>query len=225
MNKRDRAILYGMSLGDGCVSKQNTNKNYGLTIGHGPNQRDYLQHKAGKLHSIFGGKVININEYQSFNKTSGKTYTNLQIRKTHPYFNQIHKNLYRTGKKVFTRKVLDFLSDEGLAYWFMDDGSGSVLKNRDGRSCGCSLRIATYFSLEEAEICKDWFAERYSVLAKFDTDKRSGRVSLRFGTLDSKKLANTLSPHIVDCLRYKIDCVLNYSPRVLDSTNVDEDIV
>jgi hypothetical protein len=226
MDKQTRGFLYGLCLGDGCLYKQSTNKNTGLTIGHGPKQLSYLMHKAEKLRSVFGGKPVRIYEYNSFNKTSGKNYTNFQIRKVDPYFNQMHRLLYKTGKKIITRDVLDFLSDEGLAYWFMDDGSGVVIKSRDGHPCGCMVRFSTYCDQSQAKVLADWFLEKYNIVSKFDVDKRNDKVSLRFGTLDSIVLAKILSPYIIPEMGYKIRDVLNYTPRVLGSTAiVDEDIV
>lgn len=226
MDRQTRGFLYGICLGDGCLYKQPTNKNTGLTIGHGPKQLSYLKHKAEKLHSVLGGKPIQTYEYSSFNKTSEKSYTNFQIRRVDPYFNQMHKALYKTGKKVVTKEVLDFLSDEGLAYWFMDDGSGTVSKNRDKNPCGCMIRFATYCDKPQAEVIAKWFLEKYNVVAKFDVDKRNDKVSLRFGTFDSITLAKILSPYIIPEMEYKIRDILNYTPRVLGSTTVvDEDIV
>jgi hypothetical protein len=225
MNKKDRGILYGMSLGDGCIHKQSTNKNYAITIGHGPNQKEYLEYKADKLHSIFGGKTININTYTSFNKTTQKSYTNLQFRKLHPYFNQIHRNLYPTGKKVYTRKVLDYLTDEGLAIWFMDDGSGIVVKNKKGYLCGCMVRISTYCTKEEATTISKWFDDVYGFKCKFDRDNRNNRFSIRFGTLDSIEFCKLVSPFVPSFMKYKTEQILNYTPRVLGTLTEGEDIV
>lgn len=228
MNKNHRAVLYGMSIGDGCISKQPTNKNYALTIGHGPKQETYLRAKADKLLSIFGGSPVSINTYTSFNKTANKEYTNLQIRKLHPYFNQMHRNLYPKGKKVITRKVLDFLNDEGLAYWFMDDGSGTVCKSKNGYGCGCMVRLSTYCSKEEAETISAYFRDKYKLTCKFDIDKRNNKYSIRFGTLDSKRFAEIVAPHILSSMWYKIESVLEYTPRVLGTQTgkaVGEDIV
>jgi hypothetical protein len=215
MNREKRGILYGMSIGDGCISKQSTNKNYGLTVGHSPRQEEYLTYKADLLLSTMGGKRPNINRYKSHNKSTGKEYTNLQFRKVDPYFNQIHKNLYATGLKVITRKCLDYLTDQGLALWFMDDGSGAICKNREGKSCGCMVRISTYCSGEEAEVIAKWFLDRYQLTCKFDVDNRSGKVSIRFGTLDSKKFAEIVSPYIIPSMKYKIEDILSYTPRAL----------
>lgn len=228
MNKIERGVLYGMSLGDGCINIGRGQTTYALTIGHGPKQEDYLKHKAEKLQSVLGGKQIKVSSYQSHNKTTDKIYTNLQLRVTNPYFNQIHRNLYPTGKKSFSLKVLNYLTDEGLAYWFMDDGSGVVCKSKTGTLCGCMVRISTYCSKEEALIIQSWFNDKYNLTCVFDIDNRSGRHSIRFGTQDSKRFCEIVKSFIIPSMRYKIDSVLGYAPRVRDTqpdTSEGEDIV
>lgn len=215
MNRNERGILYGMSFGDGCLYKQPTNKNCGLTVGHSPKQIEYINHKADLILSVFGGKKPSINTYTSKNKTTNKEYTNLQFRKVNPYFNQMHQNLYSTGKKIITRKCLDYLTDHGLALWFMDDGSGVVCKNKQGDFCGCMIRISTYCSREEAEVISQWFFDKYGLIAKFDIDNRSNKVSIRFGTQDSKKFTEIVSGYLIPTMRYKIENIINYIPRVL----------
>ena len=191
MNKQDRGILYGMSFGDGNLYLPKGQTSYSLTIGHSPKQQAYLEHKADLLHSIFGGNKPVISTYQSLNKQIGKVYTNLQIRKTHNYFNQIHRVLYHTGEKRFTRQALDYLTDKGLALWFCDDGSGVVCKNKKGVNCGCMVRISTYCSKDEVEVIKVWFEEVYNLSPVFDVDKRNNLCSIRFKTADSQKFAKS----------------------------------
>ncbi len=228
MNKIERGILYGMTLGDGCLNITKGSINYGLTIGHGPKQQTYLEHKANKLQGVLGKKEIKVSSYSSYNKTANKTYTNLQLRVTHPYFRQMHRNLYPTGVKIISRKVLDFLTDEGLAYWFMDDGSGVLCRNKDKTVCGCMVRISTYCTKEEALIIQSWFKDKYNLSCKFDVDKRNNKYSIRFGTLDSKKFCQIVKPFVTAEMLYKISDVLDYVPRVRDTQpekSEGEDIV
>ena len=216
MNKEYRGILYGMSLGDGgiYITKDQSVKTARMVIGHSPKQRGYLEYKANLLLKIFGGKPTKINEYQSFNKTSEKTYTNLQICRTEKYFRQMHRVLYKTGTKVFTKQVLDYLTDEGLALWYMDDGSAAICKNKSGNICGCMTRIATYCSLEEAEIIKDWFKSKYEIDVKFDLDKRNNKISIRMNTKDSKIFVQIVKPYIHESMKYKLSHVGDYETRV-----------
>lgn len=227
MNKIDRGILYGMSLGDGgiYITKDQSEHTARMVIGHSPKQREYLEYKNKLLHSIFGGKLNNINEYTSLNKRMNKSYTNVQVCRTEKYFRQMHRVLYQTGEKRYTEQVLSYLTDHGLALWYMDDGSGTVCKNKLGNISGCMTRIATYCSYEEAELLRSWFKTKYDLDVKFDIDKRNDKVSIRFNTKDSNKFVQTVSPYIHDSMKYKIEHVKEYNPRVPSPSLEGEDIV
>lgn len=223
LNKRDRGILYGLVLGDGnlYLAQNNFKTEYcKLTIGHSPKQIEYLNHKIDLIHSTLGGKRPKIYQYTSLNKKMNKEYHNIQTVKTNKYFKQMHALLYPKGKKVFTRQVLDYLTDQGLTLWFCDDGSGTLCKSKTGKICGCMIRIATYFSFEEAEIVKSWFKDVYNLDAKFDLDKRSNKISIRFNTKDSQKFISVVEKYIPKCMEYKI----NITQERL-APNKDEDIV
>jgi len=97
--------------------------------------------------------------------------------------------------------------------------------SQKGFKSGCNIRLATYCSQDEADVIAKWFQGKYNLFCSFDTDKRNNKVSLRFTTLASKILAKIIQPYVIPSMFYKIEGVLNYSPRVLDSISVDEDIV
>lgn len=227
MDKRKRGILYGLAIGDGGIylDKSQSADTARLIIGHGPKQLDYLKYKQKLLHSTLGGKEPSLYTYKSQNKRTNKTYTNHQLYKNHKYFRQMHNVLYPEGEFKYTEKMLSYLTDQSLAIWFMDDGSGTVSKNNKTKKlCGCMTRIATYCSFKEAELLRDWFKGKYSLDAKFDKDKRNNKFSLRFNTTDSKKFVSIVSPYIFDSMKYKIQHVDKYSPRVPDTLR-GEDIV
>ena len=227
MDKRKRGILYGCAIGDGGVflDKSQAADTARLIIGHGPNQLEYLKYKQKLLHSTLGGKEPSLYTYKSQNKRTGKTYTNHQLYKNHKYFRQMHGVMYPEGEFKYSEKMLSYLTDQSLAIWFMDDGSGTVsLNNKTKKPCGCMTRISTYCSLEEAELLRSWFKDKYSLDAKLDRDKRNDKYSLRFNTTDSRKFVSIVSPYIFETMKYKIEHVDKYSPRVPDILR-DEDIV
>ena len=227
MDKRTRGILYGLAIGDGGIylSKDQAATTARMIIGHGPKQLEYLEYKAGLLLRALGGKKPVTYTYKSENKKTGKVYTNHQIYKNHTYFRQMHRVLYPYGKKVYTEKVLGYLTDESLAIWYMDDGSGTITKNKKtGKPCSCMTRLATYCSEEEANLLKEWFSSKYGLDAKFDIDKRNDKYSLRFNTNDSRTFVSIVSPYMFQPMKYKIEHVDKYTPRVLDTLR-GEDIV
>lgn len=226
MDKRKRGILYGMAIGDGGIylSKDQAKNTARLIIGHGPKQKEYLEEKALLLHSVLGGKKPKVYTYKSFNKRQGKQYTNHQLYKNHTYFRQMHRVMYPKGEMVYTEKLLSYLTDQSLALWYMDDGSGVVCKNKASTPCGCMTRISTYCSKEEAHLIQQWFKEKYELDAKLDRDKRNDKYSIRFNTTDSKTFISIVSPYVFQSMKYKLEHVDKYSPRVLDTLR-GEDIV
>lgn len=227
MNKRTRGILYGMAIGDGGIylSKGQAADTARMIIGHGPKQLEYLEYKSWLLKSVLGGKGPKLYTYKSANKKTGKTYTNHQLYLNHKYFRQMHRVIYPQGTKVYSEKLLSYLTDQSLAIWFMDDGSGTVCKNsKTKKPCGCMTRLSTYCSKEEAELLRDWFNEKYQITPKFDVDKRNDKYSLRFNTKESREFASIVSPYVHQSLKYKLDHVDKYVPRVLGTLR-GEDIV
>lgn len=227
MDKRKRGILYGLALGDGGIylTKDQSDSTARMVIGHGPKQLDYLNYKRRLLHSILGGKEPSIYTYQAFNKKQGKTYTNHQLYKNHNYFRQMHRVLYPRGTKLYTEQLLSYLTDESLALWYMDDGSGTVCRNAKTKMpSGCMTRLSTHCSEEEAELLREWFSVKYKINARFDIDKRNDKYSLRFNTADSRTFVSIIYPYMFQTLKYKVEHVDRYSPRVQDTLR-GEDIV
>ena len=227
MDKRKRGILYGCAIGDGGIylDKSQAADTARLIIGHGPNQLGYLEYKQKLIHGTLGGKEPSLYTYKSKNKKTGKTYTNHQLYKNHKYFRQMHKVMYPEGKFVYTEKLLSYLTDQSLALWFMDDGSGTICKNsKTKKPSGCMTRLSTYCSEEEAILLREWFLSKYNIEPKFDIDKRNDKYSLRFNTKESKEFVSIVSPYMFESMKYKIQHVDKYSPRVPDILR-DEDIV
>lgn len=211
MNKQDRAFIYGVALGDGHVRHRTRLKDgkyryeqSELCLGHSPKQKEYLQWKNERLHSIFGGSPIKIREV--FHKIGGSVYTGYQSSKTNKYFSQVHRNLYPTGKKVVTRKVLNFLNEESLAIWFMDDGSISANHNKLGKVTSVSLRISTQFTEEEADVVVLWMKEVFGIQTKKFLAK--GKWDIGANTKESIKFASIVLPYIHPQLFYKLKNVV-----------------
>ena len=47
------------------------------------------------------------------------------------------------------RKLLNRLDAKGIAIWYMDDGHINIRKNKDGRSMGFYIKIATCLPKDE----------------------------------------------------------------------------
>ena len=216
MNSIDRGALVGMSIGDGSLTyrvRYNKDKNgeakykyidSSLIIGHSIKQKEYCEHKRDKVHSIFGGKKNKLSRVKH-TLSNNKTYQGVRFQKTAKYFRTLHRRLYNEeGKKYITRKVLNYLTPEGIAYWFMDDGSGSVNKNKEGKVTSIFARISTYVSEEEADTIIEYFKEEWDLDCRKGYCKKTGLYLHRFNTNAFVKLANLIEPYIIPSMRYKI---------------------
>ena len=145
MNKIARGILIGMVLGDGCLNVSGTTKNglpsVTLRIKHSVKQIEYAEHKADLLQSTLGRKRPEVHHFEN------NGYPGVRLSKTDPYLRILRMRMYQNGKKHITRKLLDMLTDQGLAIWWMDDGTMSM-KRREGKICARQGFLHTYLSLE-----------------------------------------------------------------------------
>lgn len=194
MDRRSRGILVGMVLGDGCLRKTSKNSS-SLQIKHGCSQRDYIEHKANLLHSILGGKKpavtpINNNGYAGFVITKGCRYMDI-----------LRNWIYSNNVKKFNRKVLNLLNEEGIALWYMDDGS-LVPKRRNGKIHAYEMYLCTYLTKEENQVIIDYFKEVWGV--RFTQTKNKGKYRLRCGTKEFRKFREIVKPYIIPSMQYKI---------------------
>lgn len=212
MNKVDRAILVGMVLGDSYIKTTSArDKEMGrhpaaqICFGHSIKQKEYLQHKIDIVNKMFGGNATlrTCNNSASNGKKYGMCYAN----KSNPYFKTLKKMMYKEGKKFITRSVLNMLSVQGIAMWFMDDGSQRKNYNKCGAVSSVALQIATYCSKEEIEAIILYFKEVYGITWKKAYDKRRSENkewSLRANTSDSKLFSALISRYIVPSMEYKL---------------------
>ncbi len=200
MNKKNKGILIGMILGDGCLQKRVDKRcNYtqnSISIKHCIKQKEYLEHKALLLQKIFGGEKPNIREINN----SG--YPGCVLQKTDKYFRILYKLLYPNKKKTITRKALDYLNLQGIALWYMDDGSLTARK-RNGKIHAYELVISTYISKEENQIIVDYFKEKWDI--NFKIVKGKGLYRIRCGTKEARKFLKLIKPYSIPCMEYKFN--------------------
>lgn len=206
MNRTDRAILIGMILGDGCLKKKS--RDYvEFSMSHCEAQLPYLEYKRDLLHSIFGGKLPNINT-----RHYGK-YTEHRVSKQHSYFKLLRKWIYPEGSKRITRSLLDKLDAHALALWYQDDGTMSINLNKEGNISSFELRICCHVSKEEAEDIVGYFGDVWGIASKARLEKKTGKYTIRFNTTNGKLFIGVIKPYIQHCMRYKIDITTNTRAR------------
>lgn len=196
-----RGALIGTLLGDSWISN-------GRTFGCQQISRNLIELKA-KLISHYTKdypKVFTIPE--KIGEIRGRKVHMKEsyiVRGDHARFRKWHKEFYATGSKQVTPSILNRLTEEGLAMWFMDDGYLDYKRSNSTRN----LRLCTdSFDERSVGYIQDYF-KSFGIDSKIyyhssgkGFEKRP-RVS--FNASNSQKLIPIISPYFLDEFLYKID--------------------
>jgi hypothetical protein len=112
------------------------------------------------------------------------------------------KKCYRNRVKTFSRNFLEYLTLQGLAIWFMDDGSKSF-KKVGNKVHAVEVTLNTYLSKEENEVIIEFFRERWDI--NWGLNKSRDSYRLRMGTREARKFFPLIEPFIIDSMKYKIN--------------------
>lgn len=198
MNSEKRGVLIGVVIGDGYLKASPGCKTVSLVINHTARQRDYLEHKASLI-----GNALNCSppEVKAFDNSG---YPGVRLHKSHRYFRVLRNWLYRDTRKQLSR-VIRYLTPQGLALWYMDDG-GLGTGYRRGRVHRIETFLNCHTSKEEAAKIADAVFDRFGI--RFAPVANGGSYRLRCGTREGRRFAQIIAPFIVDGMRYKIDPLL-----------------
>ena len=202
MNKQDKSILIALTIGDGHLNvrkdpRYKNSYNSAICFTHCIKQKPYLEWKVELLHKIFGGKLSKVTEFNN------NGYPGVRSSKTNKYFRVLKKYLYNGKNKKYTRNILNWLTPQGLAIWYMDDGGLGFSKNENGNIRGRQLIINTHLSIEENQIIIDYFKEVWDI--NFTQVKNKNQYRLRCGAKEAEKFINIVRPYILPIFDYKIN--------------------
>lgn len=209
MKVETRGLLVGMTLGDAYVGYRQRGPKYHeswIKIKHSIDQVDFCAHKLDLVQkSLHAGFKAKLGFYDA--KLHGKTYRQCQFQVSHPYFQQIREWAYPNGKFTVSRRLLDMLTPQGIAIWYMDDGSARVNINKDGIVSSCSTDIAMCKSEVEARIACDYFMDEYKI--KFSPYKVNSKSldsawCIRTNTEGSHEFAGIIFPYVIPSMLYKL---------------------
>ena len=223
LNNTEKGLLLALCLGDGCLRKPHPKTGaVQLEIGHSIEQLTYCTYKRDIVYSIFKGKnppKIGIREIN----IKGKVYKTCRFTKTNDYFISLRKKLYPYGRKTITRELLNMLDLQGIAIWYMDDGSCYYKSSKvDGHSVCIDLRISTdCFTKEEHEIIVDYFREVWGINFYVFYSKSRNVYCIRANKQAAIKFINLIKPYIIPEMMYKCDIKL----QECETSYRDDDIV
>lgn len=188
INKESRNLLIGLLLGDGTISN-----NYVFKLSHCEQQRDYLEWKI-KLLGNNGIRANGVKEYIStcgYNSGKKVLYTQLSII---PFIKVLRRVFYRPKKILGNRKLLNRLSAQEIAIWYMDDGCINIRKSKN-KIHGFYIRIATCLPEKELQVIIDYFKEVWNI-SFYKISEGKDTYSLCCGTKEGIKFINIVKPYV-----------------------------
>lgn len=200
LSKEQKRLLIALLLGDGTISS-----NYVFKLSHSTDQREYLEWKVGLLNKL-GIKNNGIKEYTSscgYNKGKGVLYSQMSLHST---IKALRRSVY-IPKKTFTRNLLNWLNEQGLAIWFLDDGFININESEQRHgSTQRNIRISTCVDKETCNMIIQYFKEVWNIEFRPYVEK-SKLFSIATKTNeDSNKFIEIVKPYVeqVPSLLYKI---------------------
>lgn len=193
ITKKQRNLLIALALGDGYISKDGV-----LEIGHSLKQKEYLDYK----YSLIKDFCNHPPKYKISKKYNYTTY--VLHTKSLPFLKLLRRILYDSnGKKHITGKILNRLSLQELAIWWMDDGSMSKkINKKTGNIKSLVFTLSTCISKEDNEKIIEFFYSKFSI--KFGIRKMKNQYALICGTKEGKKLSKLLYPYLIPSMQYKL---------------------
>lgn len=194
LTEKQRDVLVGVLLGDGCLETQNQGRTYRLKVEHSLSQKDYTDWLFG----IFKDWVLTEPKPRKYTSYS-RERTNYRFSTiSHGSFRFYAQQFYRNGKKVMPKLIGKMLSPLALAVWFMDDGS---IKSKQHKALVIHAQ-----SFERADLERIIFTLKKnfgvgSVLRK-RSDGSGYIIYLLSETVDN--FINLIKPYILPAMEYKL---------------------
>lgn len=193
LTKRQKEILIGMLLGDGCLEKNG--RNVRLRIEHGLRQRDYLDWKFKEFQNLTTDKprlvegTIHLKVGRRYRRWHFSTFS-------FPELNTYWHKFYFWKRKRIPKDILKLLrSPLSLAVWYMDDG----YKRND---CN-ALRINTdYFLYREQKLLQKCLKINFGIDVRIH---RKGKFwNIYIPNSEAKNFCKIVKPYILPGMQYKI---------------------
>lgn len=200
MTDEEVSIIIGKLLGNGHMRRRKGKQTYPqLMIEHSVKQKEYVYWLRKKLDNWIFNKDLPIKTNRK--EKNGKFYHSLSFQTVcHPVFSEIHKEFYKSGKKVLSRKLLEkHFNLLAFAVWVMDDGFLSGKCRRIGIS-------TNNFTLEEVKYLKDFLARRFELKSWVcrRTNTREITWELHFDRKSSIILSMMIKELVIDSMKYKL---------------------
>lgn len=196
LSQQQKAILYGIVLGDGYLQKTGK-QNARLRIEHSakPHLKSYINWKYSMLRNLFQVRPIEISRIHPTTKNRNNTFR-LQSHSS-PYLGKLRNAFYPKGTKCFPENLDLFLSSKRtLAIWYMDDG----YYDRHDKSAHLYL---PQYNQKDLKRCVDVLTRIHGVTPKWYCRADRKACQFNFTGDQMRKWFRIIDPYLIPSMKYK----------------------
>lgn len=218
--------VFGMLLGDGCLTKSKNGQRQYLVIEHGPKQDGYARYKAEFLRQHSRRITVKTKKTKTdWDDEYTTTVVRANINKcVVRHLNKFDRLYFDNRTKIASKYVMRRINAMGLLFWFMDDGTASVTlsKNKKGYLItNRFFRLGTYgFDAASKRNISRCLKDRFNIHSNVT---KAGHLTLHnLGVKGMQQYIDAVRPHlnmVPRVMRYKFtmeypdeEKALMYSP-------------
>lgn len=193
LTKREKAIIVGTLLGDGCLERNGNHIR--LRLEHGIAQESYVLWKFEALKRVVtAGSPMHVHAYH---KNHNRYYDSLRVYTySTPLLEEYWKDFYATGRKIVPENIKTLLQNPlSLAVWLMDDG----YKRND---CNAFRFNTDMFSQKDQYRLCDTLRENFGIESTLH--KKGKYWNVYVPQKSSRMLVKMIKRHILPDFQYKI---------------------
>jgi hypothetical protein len=190
----DFGVLLGMCMGD-CHLTPAKHGNSKMYIEHSASQLEYLTYKRDRVAEILKSEPMRI-----VHKRRKDGRESCFFMKSHPIFTHLRDILYPHGKQFLgTQEALDLIPPEGLAIFYMDDGS---LTRPEGKPVK-QITLYTCISERENKAIINWINQVTGALFKQYRLSKTGLYQMYATPRNLGRFLEIIDPYKIPCMEYK----------------------
>jgi len=192
INMKQKQIIVGHILGDGCIYRDGPNSMYKIGVGHKEAHKQYFHWKIAMFDPFINTWRRNVDKRKNSVMLNATTIC-------HPEIKQFANMFYLPNRIKIVPNNLDiFMTPLALAVWIMDDGN---LKNKVNMRI-CTMQFSYDDHLELQSLLKRCFDIRSKIMEFKYKGKKYNQLVLN--KRNTQILSDVIRPYVVDCMKYKL---------------------
>ena len=188
----------GLMLGDASLQTQNKGKTYRMKFEWSDKSKPYLLH----VYNLFYEWVLSNPHKKARLSPKGNLVVNWGFQTiSHEAFNPLAKLFLNNSKKgILDSLIMDYLTERGLAYWFMDDG-GKLDYNKNSKNKSLVLNTQS-FTEEEVEKLSNGLKAKFQLDCSVRANKGKKVIVINNNTYPL--FYDLVNPYIITEMKYKL---------------------